>query len=51
VFFTIALYAALDELTQSLIASRQADLLDWLADLVGTSVGITAFATVRTFFA
>jgi len=35
VLVTMAVYAALDELTQELVAGRHAALTDWLADMVG----------------
>src|SRR5262245_10222676 len=33
ILFVLALYAAFDEATQSLVAGREADLFDWLSDL------------------
>lgn len=44
----IAVFAALDELHQAVLASRTADLLDWYADVVGASLGgILASAQLR----
>lgn len=37
----LALYGAFDELTQ-LFVGRSCDLLDWLADLGGSAIGLTA---------
>ncbi|HMC10026.1 MAG TPA: VanZ family protein [Pirellulaceae bacterium] len=47
VFGTIAVYGMLDETTQALVSQRNADVFDWLADVVGAAVGIAAFAIVR----
>ena len=43
VLFAIALFAALDEITQPYV-SRTCDPLDWLADLTGAIVGIAVFS-------
>jgi VanZ family protein len=44
VFAVLALYGLFDEASQLLVRRREADLFDWLADLTGTLLGITAFA-------
>ena len=41
-----AAYGVADELTQLLIPNRSAELLDWVADLVGLVLGATTFALV-----
>ncbi|PHS13242.1 MAG: hypothetical protein COA78_07375 [Blastopirellula sp.] len=41
VFLCLACYGAVDELTQSFIPGRYADLYDWYADCIGTIVGIS----------
>lgn len=43
---TLAAYGALMELAQGLTPHRQADVLDWLADLAGT---LLALAMARAF--
>ena len=46
-FFVLALgtsYGALDELHQSLVPGRSAELGDWLADAVGVALGSFAFS-------
>lgn len=45
-------YAALDELTQPLVA-RDAEVLDWCADMAGTAVGllVAAWLAQRAAFA
>ena len=45
----IAVYGALDEATQPLVG-RTADVMDWIADIVGASVGLAIFLVVRTVF-
>jgi VanZ family protein len=42
----LAVYAALDEITQSLVG-RNTDAADWLADVVGIVVGLTIFLAGR----
>ncbi len=47
VLFVLALgasYGALDELHQSLVPGRSAELGDWLADTVGVALGSVAFS-------
>jgi VanZ family protein len=36
----IGLYAALDEIHQLFVPGRDCDILDWTADMIGTSIGI-----------
>jgi VanZ family protein len=44
----LAIYAALDELTQGLVRHRQPDLKDWVADVAGTLAGVALFALIQT---
>jgi len=45
IFIGLAVYAALDELIQSIPGlGRQADPLDWVADVCGVTVGLLVFA-------
>src|SRR4051794_339906 len=39
----VVLYAGFDEATQLLVPTRQADVLDWVADLLGGGIGVSAF--------
>lgn len=49
VVLILAVYAAVDELLQPLFA-RDADLMDWAADVVGAVAGaVVAFAIARRF--
>lgn len=41
-----ALYGVLDELHQSIVPGRQADIADWVADLLGTLVGVLLFIII-----
>jgi VanZ family protein len=41
--FAIAVFAALDEITQPYVG-RQCDPLDWVADLAGATAGISVFS-------
>lgn len=38
-----ATYGALDELTQMLVPRRSADVRDWIADVVGATLGVMMF--------
>ena len=42
----LAAYAGLDEITQGFVRHRQADVRDWIADLIGTLAGVGLFAVV-----
>lgn len=42
-----AVYAASDEIHQAFVPLRTPDILDWLTDLAGAAVGITAVALAR----
>lgn len=42
-----AAYGIFDETTQALVRDRTPDVLDWLADMVGTGLGIVGFVIVR----
>ncbi len=45
IFVGLSLYGALDELIQAIPGlGRQADVMDWLADLSGVTCGLLAFA-------
>jgi hypothetical protein len=50
VFAVVATYGLLDEVTQSLVRNRQADMLDWLADMAGAALGLAIFAGLQRFF-
>jgi VanZ family protein len=54
VLVTTAAYGAFDEITQMLVPSRQADLWDWGADVLGGIAGIACYllclALVTAFF-
>lgn len=39
----VALYGAIDELTQELVPGREAEVADWLADILGGLTGILLF--------
>jgi VanZ family protein len=45
----VALYGVFDELTQ-IPVGRQADVADWLADILGSVIGLAAFAIIRAVF-
>jgi VanZ family protein len=45
-----ACYGILDELTQSLVRHRTADLWDWVADVSGAIVGTLIFALAMRLF-
>src|SRR5437870_650205 len=47
IFCCLALYAMLDESTQ--VSPRTPEILDWLADVVGTGVGIAIFLALARF--
>jgi VanZ family protein len=36
----IAVYGVLDELHQQLIPGRSCDINDWIADMIGVSIGL-----------
>jgi len=46
VLLLIAVYAAADEWTQQFVPSRQSDLSDWIADMVGAGLGLSVFLLV-----
>jgi VanZ family protein len=48
VIVVLALYALFDETTQALVWNREADVVDWFADLTGTLLGIAAFALAHS---
>jgi VanZ family protein len=50
VVLLLALYGAFDEITQLAVPSRTADVWDWIADMTGATIGVTAFALARRFF-
>jgi VanZ family protein len=41
----LALFGAIDELTQ-IPVGRECDLADWVADMIGTGLGLTAFVAL-----
>lgn len=46
VFAVLAVYAAIDELTQ-IPVGRTGSVNDWLADVVGAAIGLVLFAVFR----
>lgn len=48
VLFALAAYATFDELTQ-IPVGRDADVLDWLADLAGIHLGLCGFLLLRAW--
>jgi len=42
-----AIYGAIDEGTQMLVPGRHADVVDWLADIVGVITGLITFGSLR----
>ncbi len=50
VTFLVAItYAAMDELTQTLVPNRGADIHDWYADAAGSMIGIFAYMVSWVF--
>lgn len=47
VFAIVAAYGAFDEVTQQLVPNRVSDFQDWIADMLGAGIGITAFVIAR----
>ena len=47
VILIVAAYGVFDEWTQQLVAQRTPELRDWIADVLGAGIGITAFAIAR----
>jgi VanZ family protein len=47
VLAVIAIYGMLDEFTQTFVRHRQADVIDWCADMLGAGLGIAAFSLVQ----
>ena len=45
----VALYGVLDETTQALVSHRTPEFLDWIADVVGTGLGIALYSLVDPF--
>lgn len=43
----VAAYGAFDEMTQTLVSGRQADLADWLCDLGGTFLGLVVYSRLQ----
>lgn len=46
-WFFIALYAGIDEMHQMFVPGRQADLLDWTADIVGAALALIVIAIIK----
>ena len=44
--FSAVLYGASDELHQSFVAERQADLFDLLADIIGSTCGVLIYSRI-----
>jgi len=51
VFAVLALYGLFDEATQALVWNRNADMADWVADMVGVALGTTGFVVGRQLVA
>ncbi len=49
-FALLALYGATDEVHQSFVPGRDASIGDWLADLLGSGLGLLAWCGVRQWF-
>jgi VanZ family protein len=47
VFAIVAAYGAFDEFTQQLVPNRFSDFHDWIADMLGAGIGISAFVIAR----
>ena len=47
IFLICSTYAAIDELTQIPIPTRSGDWRDWLADVLGTTIGLAIWFWVR----
>ena len=45
-----AAYGIFDETTQALVRDRTPDVFDWLADMVGTVLGMIGFVVVREMY-
>jgi VanZ family protein len=43
----VGLYGVVDELTQMFVRYRQADIVDWCADMLGAGLGIAAFSLAQ----
>jgi VanZ family protein len=50
VLAAIGAYGLLDELTQSWIPQRSADVRDWVADLLGAGLGLSAYSLVAVLW-
>lgn len=49
-FIAGAAYAALDEIHQKFIPGRMCDILDWVADVIGLTIGIILINILIRFF-
>ncbi|WP_425619489.1 VanZ family protein [Anatilimnocola sp. NA78] len=49
-FFAIAVYGAVDEITQGLIPGRSPDVFDWIADVGGAALGVGWMFLVAAFW-
>lgn len=49
-FALLALYAAVDEWSQSFVPGRTADVKDWIADAIGITLGLGIFAVAMWFW-
>lgn len=47
IIFVLALFGAMDETLQSFVPGRDADALDWIADLCGGTLGAIGYWLVR----
>jgi VanZ family protein len=48
-FFSAALYGVSDELHQSLVSARQAEVLDLVADTIGSAMGVGGYWVANNF--
>ena len=46
----VALYAAFDELHQLFIPGRMCDIKDWIADMIGVTIGVMSMALLIYLF-
>jgi len=46
----VAAYAAFDELHQLFIPGRSCDIKDWIADMIGVTIGVVAMAIMIFIF-
>ncbi len=47
VLFVVAAYGAFDEWSQGFIPLRDPDIHDWIADMLGAGIGLSAFSLIE----